>query len=75
MNFLHSGPPRAAYELRFQRHSGERSELSFPCDASGHVDLDSLGDRARNEYLFARTVIGRDFMAPEVVCRHIDCFD
>jgi hypothetical protein len=26
--------------------------------------MDGLGDRARNDYLFARTVIGRDFLAP-----------
>ena len=69
MNALTSATPRAAYELRFPCRSGEHSGFSFPCDVQGRVDMDELGDRARNDYLFARTVIGRDFLAPEVVCR------
>ena len=72
MNALHSGAPRAAYELRFRNRSGERPAFCFPCDVQGHVDMDGLGDRARNDYLFARTVIGRDVLAPEVVCRRAD---
>jgi hypothetical protein len=69
MNALHSGAPRATYELRFPRRCGERPAFTFPCDVKGYVDMDDLGDRARNDYLFARAVIGRDFLAPEVVCR------
>jgi hypothetical protein len=72
MNALHRGAPRPAYELRFRCRFGERTALSFPCDVQGHVDMDGLGDRTRNDYLFARTVIGRDFLAPEVVCRRGD---
>ena len=69
MNALTSATPQAAYELRFPCRSGERSGFSFPFDVQGRVDMDELGDRARNDYLFARTVIGRDFLAPEVICR------
>ena len=72
MNALRSGAPRPAYELRFGSRSGERPAFCFPCDVQGHVDMDGLGDRARNDYLFARAVIGRDFLAPEVVCRGAD---
>lgn len=55
-----------AFELRFQSLFHEGRALAFPCDAEGRVDLDALGERARTNYLFARTVIGRDFAHPAV---------
>ncbi|WP_280155029.1 hypothetical protein [Piscinibacter sp. XHJ-5] len=57
-------PP--AFELRFPRLFGLGPALSFPCDAAGRVDLDSLGERARCNYFYARTVIGREFAMPAV---------
>ena len=39
---------------------------AFPCDSSGHVELDGLSDEALNNYLFARGVVGREFLTPEV---------
>ena len=53
------------YELRFQSLTDGRA-YAFPCDPSGHVDLNQLGDRARNDYLFARALVGRDMAAPAV---------
>jgi hypothetical protein len=44
----------------------EGSAYAFPCDAAGHVDLDALSDRARINYLYARTVVGREFAVPAV---------
>ena len=41
--------------------------LSFPCDSEGQVELDSLSERARDNYFFARSVVGRDFTVPVVV--------
>jgi len=62
----HAPAPNDGYELRFQSlfHAGRA--LSFPCDAKGRVDLDALSDRARSSYLYARTLIGRDFAMPAV---------
>ena len=40
------------------------SGYAFPCDGQGHVDLDALSERARNNYLFARAMIGRDTALP-----------
>ena len=57
-------PP--TFELRFCRLFGLGPALSFPCDAAGSVDLDSLGERARCNYFYARTVTGRDFAMPAV---------
>lgn len=56
----------AAFELRFQSLFDEGRALAFPCDASGHVDLDALSERSRGNYFFARSVIGRDFAQPAV---------
>ena len=56
----------AAYELRFQSLFDEGRALAFPCDAAGHVDIDALPQRARLNYLYARTVIGREFALPGV---------
>lgn len=54
------------YELRFQSLFDEGRAYAFPCDAQGHVDLDALSERARHNYLYARTVIGREFAMPAV---------
>lgn len=56
----------SAYELRFRSLFDEGRGLSFPCDAAGQVDIDSLSTRARANYFFARTVIGREFAMPAV---------
>lgn len=55
------------YEIRYQPLSAHSPELSFPCDADGHVSLDSLSDRARTNYLYARAVVGREYAAPAVL--------
>jgi hypothetical protein len=55
------------YELRFTGLSSARTGYAFPCDAAGHVDIDGLSERARTNYFYARTVIGREFHAP-VTC-------
>jgi len=54
------------FELRFRSLFNEGRALAFPCDATGRVDMDRLTDRARHNYLYARTVIGREFATPAV---------
>jgi hypothetical protein len=55
------------YEIRFQSLFNEGRALSFPCDSEGHVMLDSLSDRARDNYLYARAVVGREYAFPCVL--------
>jgi len=57
----------SCYELRFMSlfHSGRG--FAFPCDAAGQVDMDELTEKSLNNYLYARTVIGREFARPTVV--------
>jgi len=62
----HAASAATGFELRFQSLFDEGRALAFPCDAAGHVDLDTLPERARSNYFFARTVIGRDFAQPSV---------
>jgi hypothetical protein len=54
------------YELRFQSLFSDGRGYAFPCDAAGRVDMDSLGERALVNYLFARAMMGRDLSMPEV---------
>ena len=54
------------YELRFRSLFREGRAYSFPCDADGNVDIDSLSDSARCNYFYARTVIGRELSMPAV---------
>lgn len=54
------------FQLRFASLHAAGQSLSFPCDACGQVALDSLSERARNNYFFARAVVGRDFAWPVV---------
>ncbi|WP_119155699.1 hypothetical protein [Caldimonas tepidiphila] len=57
------------YELRFQSLVNEGRGYSFPCDASGNVDMNTLSEKALNNYLYARAVIGLEFATPQVaVC-------
>ena len=58
--------PRPRYELRFRSLFDEGRAFAFPCDAAGHVDMDTLSERARVNYLYARTVIGREVAMPAV---------
>lgn len=54
------------YELRFRSLCMQGRGYTFPCDASGHVDLDALSLSTLDTYLYARVLIGREFAYPEV---------
>ncbi len=67
---LQTTPASARYELRFVSLFDEGRGLSFPCDAEGHVDLDALSEKARLNYFYARTVIGREVSLPALRVLH-----
>jgi hypothetical protein len=54
------------YELRFQSLHRQGRGWAFPCNAQGEVDLDRLSERARNNYFFARALMGREYAFPRV---------
>lgn len=59
------------YVLRFRCLLRDGRALVFACDALGRIDLDRLSDRARNHYLYARALVGRDFAPPAVMPAHM----
>jgi len=63
MTTTHAPP---AYELRFNALFTDRRSYSFPCDAMGHVDMDSLSELALNNYLYARAMMGMEVSWPDV---------
>ena len=67
MNTVSMPLQETGYQLRFQSLFDAGRAYAFPCDALGHVDMDALSDRARQNYFYARTVIGREFAIPAVL--------
>jgi hypothetical protein len=66
MNPTPASQPGPCYELCFQSLFRPGRGWAFPCDAEGHVDMDSMSERARNNYLFARALIGIEVDMPRV---------
>jgi len=58
-----------SYELRFRSLHNPGRGFAFACDESGRVDLDAMSERARSNYLYARTVVGWEFEMPAVQAR------
>jgi hypothetical protein len=54
------------FELRFQSLFDSGRGYSFPCDPTGQVDLDGLSESARNNYLYARAMVGRELAVPSL---------
>jgi hypothetical protein len=61
----------AGFELFFSSFFDGRPGFAFPCDRSGTVNIDDLTERQRLNYLYARSLIGRDFASPSVQPRQV----
>ena len=59
-----------AFELRLAPLADGGRALSLPCDARGFLDLNSLGERARIDYLFVPAVTARAFSLPAATALH-----
>jgi hypothetical protein len=55
-----------SHELRYLSLFHRGPSLEFPCDAEGHVAMEALGERALENYLYARAMVGREFAFPSV---------
>jgi hypothetical protein len=62
---------RSVFEIRFQSLFHEGRALAFPCDHEGHVDVDALSSLAKDNYLFARAMVGREYATPAVRVREM----
>ncbi len=54
------------FQLRFQSLFASGRGFAFPCDGRGQVDLDRMSERARNNYFYARAMVGRELATPAV---------
>jgi hypothetical protein len=59
-------PQPTRFELRFRSLFDDGRGFAFLCDEAGHVDIDTLSSKARLNYFYARTVIGREVAMPAV---------
>jgi hypothetical protein len=57
-----SGPFQLCFRSLLHRGRG----YAFPCDGDGQVDLDGLSEQARNNYFYARAMVGRELAMPAV---------
>ena len=67
----HHDHPTLRFELRFRSLFDAGRGYSFPCDEQGHVSIDSLRERERHNYLYARALVGHDYASP-CVCAYQD---
>ncbi|MGZ5845980.1 MAG: hypothetical protein ACXWJJ_00775 [Ramlibacter sp.] len=58
------GPSSFTLLFRPLFHAGRG--FAFPCDPQGHVDLNAMSERARNNYFYARAMMGRELAFPSV---------
>ena len=56
----------AEFQLRFQSLFDPGRGFAFPCDERGLVNMDALTEKARNNYLYARAMVGRELAVPAV---------
>jgi len=57
----------SGFEVRFQSLFNDGRGLVFPCDQAGRVDIDSLTERGRRNYFFARAMLGREYATPRIM--------
>jgi hypothetical protein len=56
----------SAFQLCFRSLFEPGRGYAFPCDGNGRVRLDDLSEQARNNYLYARAMVGRELSVPAV---------
>jgi hypothetical protein len=54
------------FQLSFRSLFNSGRGFAFPCDERGTVNMDGMSEKARNNYLFARAVVGRDLCPPAI---------
>jgi len=58
------------FQLCFRSLFDSGRGFAFPCDPKGQVDLDSMSEKARLNYFYARAMIGRELTYPAVEVLH-----
>lgn len=55
-----------SFQLRYRSLFDPGRGYAFPCDETGHVNLDGLSEKARNNYLYARAMVGKELEVPAI---------
>ena len=55
-----------SFQLRYRSLFDPGRGFAFPCDARGQVELDAMSDRSRNNYFYARAMVGKELTLPAV---------
>ena len=63
---MHHELSSSRFTLLFRPLCQAGRAFAFPCDPQGSVDMDALSERARNNYLDARAMMGREVTWPSV---------
>lgn len=58
----------SSFQLRFKSLFQGGQGFAFPCDDKGAVPLDTMSERARNNYFYARAMVGRELAPPALEC-------
>jgi hypothetical protein len=61
-----TSPATCEFRLCFRSLFQQGRGFAFPCDRGGQVDLDHMSERARNNYFYARAMVGRELGVPAV---------
>jgi hypothetical protein len=59
-------PGPSSFQLCFRSLFQSGRGFAFPCDHKGQVSLDTMSERARNNYFYARAMVGRELECPSV---------
>lgn len=70
MSTCHTLNVEFLHVLHYQSLSLAERSYDFPCDGEGHVQLDELTEPQRNDYFYARVVVGNSLAAPHVSILH-----
>ncbi|HSV45492.1 MAG TPA: hypothetical protein VLJ58_06845 [Ramlibacter sp.] len=54
------------YQLCFRSLFDSGRGYAFPCAPDGAVDIDCMSEMVRNNYFFARAMVGRELAVPAV---------
>jgi uncharacterized membrane protein YebE (DUF533 family) len=55
------------FEVRFASLFRVGRAVAFPCDPNGIVDLGRMSEQARNSYVAACAMVGKEYATPQIV--------
>jgi hypothetical protein len=63
---LDTGETEYSHVLRFTSLHNRGRAIAIPCDAAGHVDIESLTIALQRAYIGAKALVGREYGFPTI---------